>query len=115
MADSQTLKNYGIDYDSAVKRFAGNDALYLKFLNRYISDDYIGMVRTAFEGGDHTAMDGEVHKMKGVAANLGLDTVASLANDMMALLRNGEAEKACELLVALVAADEKAKEGIKIF
>ena len=112
MADSQILKSYGIEYDSAIARFAGNDALYLKFLNRYVSDNYIGMVTTVFDGEDPAAMDSEIHKLKGVAANLGLDEIASIANKIMGLLRAGEIEKARGLLPELSAADSRAREAI---
>ena len=32
--DKEKLKAYGVDYENAVKRFAGNEALYEKFLKK---------------------------------------------------------------------------------
>ena len=32
--DKEKLKAYGVDYENAVKRFAGNEALYERFLKK---------------------------------------------------------------------------------
>ena len=36
--DKEKLKAYGVDYENAVKRFAGNEALYEKFLKKLTED-----------------------------------------------------------------------------
>ena len=39
--DKEKLKAYGIDYENAVKRFAGNEALYERFLKKLTEDDHL--------------------------------------------------------------------------
>ena len=43
--DKEKLKAYGVDYENAVKRFAGNEALYEKFLKKLTEDDHLAIDR----------------------------------------------------------------------
>ena len=44
--DKEKLKAYGVDYENAVKRFAGNEALYEKFLKKLTEDDHLAIGRS---------------------------------------------------------------------
>ena len=47
--DKEKLKAYGVDYENAVKRFAGNEALYEKFLKKLTEDDHLAIGEQAMK------------------------------------------------------------------
>ena len=74
------LEEMGMDVDTTVNRFMGNEGLYLKFLNKFQNDQSVA---------DQNAEEAfkSAHTLKGVAANLGLDPIAQHASDIVELLR----------------------------
>ena len=48
--DKEKLKAYGVDYENAVKRFAGNEALYERFLKKLTEDDHLAMRQAPPQG-----------------------------------------------------------------
>lgn len=87
------LKNAGIDTETAIARFAGNEQLYEKFLNKFISDDNFNIALQAFQNKDWNEMHGAIHTLKGVSGNLGMDTLYHSCTQTLQLLRNEEMEK----------------------
>ena len=47
--DKEKLKAYGVDYENAVKRFAGNEALYERFLKKLTEDDHLAIGEQAMK------------------------------------------------------------------
>ena len=47
--DKEKLKAYGVDYENAVKRFAGNEALYEKFLKKLTTEAFACSMSSARE------------------------------------------------------------------
>lgn len=81
------LEEMGMDVDTTVKRFMGNEALYLKFLYKYQNDQSVVSIQQHINDQNAEEAFKSAHTLKGVAANLGLDPIAQHASDIVELLR----------------------------
>ncbi len=81
------LEEMGMDVDSTVKRFMGNEALYLKFLNKFQADQSVANIQQYIAEQNAEETFKSAHTLKGVAANLGLDPIARYASDIVELVR----------------------------
>lgn len=81
------LEEMGMDVDTTVKRFMGNEALYLKFLNKYQADQSVASIQQSIADQNAEEAFKSAHTLKGVAANLGLDPIAQYASDIVELFR----------------------------
>lgn len=114
-----SLEGMGMDVDNTVKRFMGNETLYLKFLNKFQADQSVASIRQHIAEQNAEEAFKSAHTLKGVAANLGLDPIAQYASDIVELLRgktqfsevdtdrlntlNGELKDKYEALIKLLA------------
>ena len=73
--DKEKLKAYGVDYENAVKRFAGNEALDEKFLKKLTEDDHLAIGEQAMKEERYEDVLEAVHALKGVAGTLGMTVV----------------------------------------
>ena len=94
-----------IDIDEALKRVMGNEALLTRLLGNFKGREMAGEVIDACEAGDSAKLAYEAHKMKGVAANLGLKGLVSALHGMEACARAGQ--DAMELVPMLEAVTEE--------
>jgi len=81
------LEEMGMDVDNTVKRFMGNEALYLKFLNKFQADQSVANIQQYIADQNAEETFKSAHTLKGVAANLGLDPIARYASDIVELVR----------------------------
>ena len=81
------LEGMGMDVDNTVKRFMGNETLYLKFLNKFQTDQSVASIQQYITEQNTEEAFKSAHTLKGVAANLGLDPIARCASDIVELFR----------------------------
>ena len=62
--DKEKLKAYGVDYENAVKRFAGNEALYERFLKKLTEDDHLAIGEQAMKEERYEDVLEAVHALK---------------------------------------------------
>ncbi len=87
------LEDNGADVSGTLKRFMNNDAIYMKFIMKFLEDkNYDGVIEN-FEKADYGALFNSAHTLKGVTANLGLDPISSVAAQMSDLLRNKQPQE----------------------
>ena len=87
--DKEMLIRANVDYENGKKRFAGNEALYEKYLLKFREDTHYELAKRAFEAGDYETLLKETHTLKGVAGTLGLqDLYQSCAVMVIALREN---------------------------
>lgn len=74
----------GIDTELGLRRLGGNLALYLDLLGRFVKDEAVHLVdyRDALEAQDWALAERLVHTTKGVAGNLGADTLRDNAQQL---------------------------------
>ena len=91
------LKEAGNDVDGALRRFVGNEAMYIKFLKRFADDKSYGELKEAVEKNDIGNAFVAAHTLKGVAGNLGLTRLFDITSDVTEKLRmRSDAELAAD-------------------
>ena len=87
----------GINYDAAVERFAGQAAIYEKYLARFLEDPHVDDAKAALAREDYGEVLEQAHALKGLAGTLGMESLqsasAELVNDLREDVREGTAEK----------------------
>lgn len=75
----ERLRQAGVDTDSAINRFMGNEALFLKFMRRLPDTLKIAEMKQTLEEENGEDFYSYVHDLKGVAGNLGLSDIFDAA------------------------------------
>lgn len=93
----KALSSWGADMEGAVRRFAGNEALYEKFLYKFLQDATYESLSKAVEQNDTEEAMRASHTLKGITGNLGLNPLFSLCSDYVDAIRAGELSKLPDL------------------
>ncbi len=88
------LSSAGADVAGALERLGGSEALYEKFLKKFIGDATFPSLKSAMAGADGEAKRSAAHSMKGVAANLGLVSLQKAALETETCLKENRPEDA---------------------
>lgn len=87
------MKENGAEVEAALGRFLGNEALYMKFIVKFLDDEnYTGTIQS-IEARDYEAAFQYAHSLKGITANLGLEPVRAAASQITDLLRNRKSQE----------------------
>lgn len=86
----EKLLSVSISADVTMERFMGNEMLYKKFLTKFLEDSNFSGLLTAYGQRDVQEALRCAHTLKGVSANLGLDSIVELLSPMVAVLRSNE-------------------------
>ena len=110
--DKEKLKAYGVDYENAVKRFAGNEALYERFLKKLTEDDHLAIGEQAMKEERYEDVLEAVHALKGVAGTLGMTELFQAASEVVASIRKNEISHLQEQMAKVHTEFEKACEAV---
>lgn len=84
--DEVILRQAGIDYDAALARFVGKQAIYEKYLLKFLEDTHAQDALAAYEQEDYEELFEQTHALKGVAGTLGMmglyDAAAEIVHDL---------------------------------
>jgi HPt (histidine-containing phosphotransfer) domain-containing protein len=97
----QALINLKTDYEGALERFVGNDALYQKFLIKFLDDKNFSGLKMSIQQNDISAAFQYAHTLKGVVGNLGLNLLYTTTHPIVELLRQNQIEGTKELMIIL--------------
>jgi len=92
MTVQELYNEIGGNYESA-KRVMMMDSLIARFIVKLPEDPSFDRLMAGWEGWDETAMFEGAHAMKGVCANLGLDSLSAAAAAVTEEFRPGGARK----------------------
>ena len=81
------LEENGADVDATLKRFMGNEALYMKFIMKFLDDKNFEGIKSNLEKNDFEGAYVSAHTLKGVTANLGLNPVYGVATQISDMLK----------------------------
>lgn len=95
----------GGDCEAVLSRLP-SEAIVRRFLHKFPTDPSYDALNAALAAGDIAAAFRAVHTIKGTAANLGLDTLASAASALTEALRGADAMPPQSLMDAVDAAYE---------
>lgn len=93
------MEDNGADVAGTLKRFMGSEAMYMKFIMKFLDDKNSAGIKENMEKHDYGAAFASAHALKGVTANLGLDPVNAKAAEISELLRNKQPEEVDEAKV----------------
>ena len=82
-----------VDLPSVLSRFAGNEALYLKFLKKFPADPTFSLLEAAIAQNEWAEAERNAHTLKGVAAHLGLTILSRRCDALVQAIRQGKAEE----------------------
>ncbi len=109
----QALAAAGIEADSALERFMGNEALLARFMKKFLEDTNYRQLAAALEEGNMEAALRTSHTLKGVCGNLSMFLLFDLLTRQVAALRAGNSEEALALMPEITAAYEQACQTIR--
>lgn len=102
------LQEAGVDMEKTLGRFLNNEAMYEKFLRRFLQDQSFPTLEHAVAQNDIEEIERSAHTLKGVSANLGLDPIAAILGEMVCAVRAGNTDGLGELFAG-------AKEQYNVF
>ena len=82
------MEENGAEVEEALKRFLGNEALYMKFVVKFLEDENYTATIRGIDEQDYESAFKSAHSLKGVTANLGLEPVRAAASRITDLLRD---------------------------
>lgn len=101
------------DYDAAVERFMGSEAMYVRFLGKFVNDESYGKLVAAMDAGDAKSAFEAAHTLKGTSATLELTDVARATGPVVESLRAGDVEAARTVFPPLRSAYDQAMEVLQ--
>lgn len=87
------MEENGANVNTTLERFMGNEALYMKFIMKFLDDKNFEALVENIAAGDYEGAFNSAHALKGVTANLGLDPINAAATQITELLRNKQAQE----------------------
>lgn len=92
------LEAGGIDTDSALDRMMGNEAIFFRLLNKFLSDDNFEKLTEAVRQEDMDAALTASHTLKGICGNLSMQKLFELLTKQVQLFREGDSKGAIALM-----------------
>lgn len=86
----ESMRLCGVDTETTLHRFAGNESLLKRFVQKFPQDPTYQSLSEAIKGGDPSLVERSAHTLKGIAANLGYQTLSDRCADLVAAVRQGE-------------------------
>ena len=88
MLTVEKLREYGADVDDGLKRCMGSEDLYLRLVNKILSEETFDKLQKSLEEKDLDAAFEAAHALKGVVGNLSLTPLAEKISEITELLRS---------------------------
>ena len=88
MITVENLKQYGANTEEALNRCMNNEMLYLRLVDRFLSQNTFPDLKSAVEKGDLEGAFHVAHSLKAVIGNLSLTPLYDVIYNMTEFLRN---------------------------
>lgn len=109
----QELLNAGVDLEGAMERFLHNEAMYEKFLKKFLADPNYQELVAAVEEKDCNRAFTASHTLKGVCGNLALQGLFFAIRDQVECFRSGKFEEGASMMPAVIEEYDKIVSMIK--
>lgn len=83
------LRELNVDVDGTIERFVGNDDLFVSFAVKFADSDRMPAIYSSYEERNTDNLIMNIHKMKGVAGNLGMTDIFTVTESAVKKLRAG--------------------------
>ena len=88
MLTVESLREYGADVDTGIRRCAGKEELYLRLVKKIPDSESFAELDEAIAANNLDAAFDAVHALKGICANLALDPLLDPISEITELLRS---------------------------
>ena len=90
----QTLDTLGVDVDTTLHRFGGNEPLLERFVRRFPQDETYQRLTDALADSewDLAQIERLAHTLKGTSANLGFQVLSDHCHELVQAIRAGETQ-----------------------
>ncbi|MGN1338991.1 MAG: Hpt domain-containing protein [Oscillospiraceae bacterium] len=109
--DFTLLTDSGVDVDSAIERFVGNENLYARMLKKFLEEPSYNRLVKAISDNDPEEAVSASHTLKGLCGNLSFTALFELFANQVNLFRADEWDKAVGLMPEI---SKKYKEMINV-
>lgn len=103
----EKLLQAGVNIESAMERFIGNEELLVRFLKKFPDDPNYGQLKDAMSSKNYQDAFTAAHTMKGLCGNLSLNDLFEIVSRETECLRHGQHDEAEEIFPELTAEYEK--------
>lgn len=97
------LINIGIDLDSALERFLGNEDMYERFLRQFVTDEYFDILIKACDDNNCEEAFKASHTLKGLCGNLSINSLFDIISNQVEYFRSGDFEKGSAMMPEITA------------
>lgn len=111
--DFTLLINAGVDVNSAIERFVGNEQLFAKMLKQFLDEPSYGKLCAAIADNDEKEALAASHTLKGLCGNLSLTRMFELFSQQVALIRANDWDKAVGMMPEISKGYEEMTAAIK--
>ncbi len=101
MENRSELKDVGINLETGLERFVGNESLFIDFLKKFPYDSSYNKMAAELNKKSCEEAYKAAHTLKGVAGNLSLDRLYKRMIPLVEALRKGKLEEANSLYGAV--------------
>ena len=86
----EKLNGAGVDIEGAITRFMGNQDFFLKFFYRFPEEWHPQIMLEALERNDEKSFHEQLHSLKGVSGNLGLQKIYNITEEILVEIRKNK-------------------------
>lgn len=97
-----------------LERFCGNESLYTRFLKKFLADGTYTELEKAMNDADTDAVLRAAHTLKGVSANLGLNSLTAASAEMVSAVRNHVPAEAPEMQTLFASLKAKYENTVQV-
>lgn len=101
------LEQAGVNVNTVLERFMNNDALLEKFLKKFTDDKNYKTLLEAVATHNEQAAFTSAHTLKGVSANLSLESLQRVVSEQTEYFRAGDWDKGAAMMPAVTEEYEK--------
>lgn len=84
----EVMETAGVDYETTLNRFSGNEGLLERFVRKFPGDPTFEALKAAVLEKQYNEVERSAHTLKGIAANLGFQHLSDLNAEVVALIRS---------------------------
>lgn len=88
--DIQNISEMGIDIAAGIKRFSGNQEMYIKFLLRFLEDTTFCELEHAIINENYELAFAAAHTLKGTSGNLSIEPLYLSVCELTEMLRENK-------------------------
>lgn len=93
----EASKELAINYQEAMTRFGGVEAIYQRFLKKFLNDSTYQELEEAWQKNEYQEIEKKAHTLKGVAGNLSLEKLYTISDSLVQKIRNEQYEETAEI------------------